>query len=78
MAARSVYTDAIHTERYVYVEWNHPDGTNERELYDLSIDPNQLVNRAGRAAYVSVEATLRAKLGRLKDCAGTTCRVRNP
>jgi arylsulfatase A-like enzyme len=76
--ATTGYTDAIRTERYVYVEWTHSDGVRDRELYDLAIDPYQLVNRAGRDAYASVQSSLRTKLGALKNCAGATCHVRFP
>jgi arylsulfatase A-like enzyme len=46
------------TFRYKLVEY----ATGERELYDQSIDPFELHNRAADAEYAGVEATLHARL----------------
>jgi len=52
----------IRTRDFRYVEL----ATGERELYDLRTDPFELQNVAGRAAYSSIRATLRAQLAALK------------
>jgi arylsulfatase A-like enzyme len=43
---------------FVYVEYV----TGETELYDLTNDPDQLRNRAGRAAYAQTQAALDQRL----------------
>jgi N-acetylglucosamine-6-sulfatase len=65
---------AIRTERYMYVEYN----TGERELYDLSNDPYELHSRHNAPAYSSVKTQLATRLHKLKNCAGSTCRVFQP
>jgi arylsulfatase A-like enzyme len=65
---------AIRTQRYVYVEYNNGD----RELYDLQNDPYELQSLHNDPAYASVKATLAARLHKLKQCAGSTCRVYEP
>ncbi|MET0628109.1 MAG: sulfatase [Acidimicrobiia bacterium] len=62
--------DAVRTVRWLYVEYV----TGERELYDLRLDPDELVNLAGKG-HVSVEATLGRRLDALRSCAGSTCRA---
>lgn len=59
----------IRTARFVYVEHS----TGERELYDLSIDPFELVSRHADPAYAQTRATLAEQLHRLQACAGQTC-----
>jgi len=54
----------------LYVEYS----TREREYYDLNSDPHQLRNRF-ESLSPGYEATLRAKLDRLRNCAGRSCRV---
>jgi hypothetical protein len=44
--------------RWVYTEY----ATGERELYDLTADPHQLENLAGRPAYAQVRSELRRML----------------
>jgi arylsulfatase A-like enzyme len=44
--------------------------TGERELYDLTVDPNELDNRAGDPAYATLQADLAARLAALKVKAG--------
>jgi arylsulfatase A-like enzyme len=44
--------------RWVYTEYQ----TGERELYDLSVDPHQLENLAGRRRHAAVERDLRVML----------------
>jgi len=60
---------AIRTARFVYVEHS----TTERELYDLSVDPNQLLSRHADPAYAQIRAALAEQLHRLQACAGQTC-----
>jgi N-acetylglucosamine-6-sulfatase len=61
---------AIRNYRFLYVEHNT---TGEYELYDLEEDPYQLRSRDGSARYAAVQRDLRARLRRLKRCAGATC-----
>jgi arylsulfatase A-like enzyme len=65
----------IRTRRWVYAEY---PATNERELYDLSTDPNQLVNRAGSPAYGAVQGQLRSLFLSLRGCVGAACNVAVP
>ena len=44
----------VRTPQYKYVEYINDD----KELYDLSADPYELVNQAGKPAYASVQAGL--------------------
>ena len=50
---------AIHTSRYLYVEYRHDDW---QELYDLSVDPWELRNVAADPAYRRIRLQLRAEL----------------
>jgi N-acetylglucosamine-6-sulfatase len=63
-----VYT-AVRTPRFVYAEY----ATGERELYDLTADPDELQNLDGNPAYAAVESELAAELAALRDCAGAAC-----
>jgi arylsulfatase A-like enzyme len=65
----AVLTEAVHTERFVYLE--SADGT--KELYDLAADPDQLQNLSGSPAYQETEANLAARLDVARTCAGATC-----
>jgi len=65
----SVMTEALHTERFVYLE----SGDGTKELYDLTADPDQLHNLSGSAAYKDVEANFAARLEVARTCAGATC-----
>ncbi len=49
---------AVRNSSYIYVDYS----TGERELYDLRLDPYELVNRAYDPAYASIEAALRVRL----------------
>jgi N-acetylglucosamine-6-sulfatase len=51
----------IRTERYVFVEYS----THEKELYDLAVDPYQLLNRAKKPSYQALRNTLRSRLKEL-------------
>lgn len=55
------------TQRYSYIEYD----TGEKEMYDLSEDPYQLVNIAGQG--LEVEAELKTKLEALKTCSSDEC-----
>jgi arylsulfatase A-like enzyme len=55
---------AIHTARYVYVEYRY---RHWRELYDLRRDPWELDNLAGDPAYARIEGTLARRLTQLYD-----------
>jgi len=61
---------AVRTTRYLYVEYE----TGEHELYDLKADPYQLRNFYGSADPALIEA-LEARLDKLRDCSGDSCRV---
>lgn len=60
---------SIQTSEYQYVRWvhyenstNHWDTMYTEELYDLSLDPNQLENVAGYPEYASVQETMVERL----------------
>jgi arylsulfatase A-like enzyme len=53
--------DAVHTARYLYVEYRR----GWRELYDLKRDPWELDNVAGTPAYAAVQARLHVLLRHL-------------
>jgi N-acetylglucosamine-6-sulfatase len=63
----------VRTDRYTYVVWTE---TGEKELYDRRVDPYELDNVAGDAAYATVEAQLADKLAQLADCSGKACNVK--
>jgi arylsulfatase A-like enzyme len=63
----------VRTDRYTYVVWTE---TGEKELYDRQVDPYELDNVAGDAAYATVEAQLADKLAQLADCSGKACNVK--
>jgi hypothetical protein len=50
------------TDQYAYIEYV----TNERELYDLSVDPNEVANVAGDASYATIEADVATQLDALR------------
>jgi arylsulfatase A-like enzyme len=58
----------VRTERYLY----GVDGT-DGFLYDMQLDPDQLVNRHDDPAYASVRAALERRRTALVGCAGWTC-----
>jgi N-acetylglucosamine-6-sulfatase len=62
--------DAIRTPRYVYAEYRD---RADRELYDLSVDPDQLVSRHADPDYADVRADLAQRLGALRHCSGSDC-----
>jgi arylsulfatase A-like enzyme len=60
---------ALRTPRYLFVR--HRSG--ERELYDLSRDPDELRSLHTSRAHEGVERDLAARLRRLEGCAGSAC-----
>lgn len=54
---------------YAYVEYS----TGERELYDLTKDPDEL-NNIAKTADPSLLAALHQRLDDLRTCAGDSCR----
>ena len=58
----------VRTERYLY-------GTDGRDgfLYDLFLDPDEMVNRIDDPAYAEVQAALELRRRELLTCAGWTC-----
>jgi N-acetylglucosamine-6-sulfatase len=65
-----LYT-AIRTPRLVYVEYARGD----RELYDLTADPDEMQNLYGTPAAATLTQELARRLGRLRECVSSFCRV---
>jgi N-acetylglucosamine-6-sulfatase len=61
---------AIRTPRHVFVQHS----TGEQELYDLVADPHQLTSLHADARFTALKNELSRRLGRLRTCAGDTCR----
>ncbi len=68
--AARMQTTAIRTRRWLYAE--HAGGA--RELYDLSIDPQELDNLSATPAFADVRARLALQLEALRRCRGRDCR----
>jgi arylsulfatase A-like enzyme len=66
--------EGIRLGPYKYIEW--PDG--EKELYDISKDPNEINNIVRDPNYFPIRAFLHAQLIRLEACVGSTCREPAP
>jgi N-acetylglucosamine-6-sulfatase len=66
--------EGIRLGPYKYIEW--PDG--EKELYDISKDPNELNNIVREPNYFPIRAFLHAQLIRLEACVGRACREPAP
>jgi hypothetical protein len=60
----------IRTAQYTYVEYS----TGEKELYDLTKDPDELVNLAG-SANPALVAALHQRLQELRACKAEGCRA---
>jgi arylsulfatase A-like enzyme len=70
---------AVRTERYLYVEhWlRNADGVDVRtgtELYDQSVDGQQLNSKHADPAYRAIMAELSRRLRTLQRCSGPDCR----
>lgn len=59
----------VHTQDHMFVEYD----TGEYELYDLDRDPHQLQSMT-RSEDEALYSQLNARLEKLKDCAGKSCR----
>jgi N-acetylglucosamine-6-sulfatase len=66
--------EGIRLGPYKYIEW--PDG--EKELYDITKDPNELNNIVRVPNYFPIRAFLHAQLIRLEACVGRACREAAP
>ncbi len=64
--------DGIRTLHYKYAEYANGD----RELYDLSKDPEELQSQHANPAYDALKVSLAARLHNLVACKGATCRAR--
>jgi N-acetylglucosamine-6-sulfatase len=62
--------DAVRTTQYSYVEYE----TGEKELYDLTVDPQELTNIHASAS-PALRSSLKTRLDALKSCAGAGCKV---
>jgi N-acetylglucosamine-6-sulfatase len=62
--------EGLRTSGYTYVEYV----TGEKELYDLTHDPDELVNIAGTADPALI-STLHERLDELRSCRGDGCRT---
>lgn len=60
----------IKTDRYKYVNWSF----GEKELYDLTNDPDELENLAGDPAQAERLEELERKASALRTCVGSQCR----
>lgn len=60
----------VASRNFRYMKWNR---RHQVELYDMTIDPYQLDNKAGLPQYADIQASLAAALETLKTCAGGTC-----
>ncbi len=55
--------------------WKYVARTNgKKELYDLTTDPYELQNLAGKAAYATRQQQLAQLLTQYQFCAGASCR----
>lgn len=66
--------EGIRLGPYKYIEW--PDG--EKELYDITKDPNELNNIVRVPNFFPIRAFLHAQLIRLEACIGRACREPAP
>ncbi len=65
----AAHSEAIRTTRYKYITNEH----NEEELYDLQVDPDEIINLATSDVHQTIKADLVKRLGALKACQGSTC-----
>lgn len=66
---------AVRTPGWLYAHYRYGEGRDERELYDLVNDPDQLTSRGRSEAtrYVKRRAALEERLRQLRTCTGDTC-----
>jgi arylsulfatase A-like enzyme len=69
---RVVRFAGIRAERWFYAEYSN----GERELYDLTADPEETSSRSGDPRYDAVKANLAVRLAALRHCRGASCRRR--
>jgi arylsulfatase A-like enzyme len=62
----------VRTARYTFAVWDD-QGPPFPELYDRSVDPDELLNVADDPRYAAVVEALSARLQALQDCAGAAC-----
>ena len=62
--------DAVRTTQYSYVEYE----TGEKELYDLTVDPQELTSIHASAS-PALLSDLKTRLDALKSCAGAGCKT---
>jgi N-acetylglucosamine-6-sulfatase len=67
---RTIAFTAVRSRHWFYAEYT----SGQRELYDLTADPDELVNRDLDPHYAGIEADLAIRLARLRNCRGDTCR----
>jgi arylsulfatase A-like enzyme len=60
----------VRTDRYTYIRY---DVTGEEELYDRSVDPDQVQSVHDDRAYARTLRELRRRTDILEDCAGAAC-----
>jgi arylsulfatase A-like enzyme len=58
------------TQRWKLIRWPNQDGW---ELFDLTNDPDELVNLVNNPEYDAVEEQMKAHLDRLWNCSGRSC-----
>lgn len=64
----------LRSERYLYVEYQYPNGGTETELYDLKRDPFELENIAAKVN-IWLLTSLETKLRELEACQAAFCRA---
>jgi N-acetylglucosamine-6-sulfatase len=62
--------DAVRTTQYSYIEYE----TGEKELYDLTVDPQELTSIHASAS-PALLSDLKTRLDALKSCGGAGCRT---
>lgn len=69
----------VRTDRYLYVKHNLSlsGGGIEEELYDLSVDPDELSNEINNPAYIHVLDSLKYEFSKIKSCIGEGCWITN-
>lgn len=68
----------VRTNNYLYAEHNSPLFGFEKEFYDLSKDPFELMSRPNDPAYANIVSALSTTLSKLKTCIGKDCWITTP